>query len=533
MTGLFISYAKTKTLSKLLQAFLEEHPVLADFYGRAPKLDNFEAQMAAKSVQYSLEKRQLLADCLQHQYKTLAPDPLIQSQINALKSTSTFCVTTGHQLNLMGGPLYFIYKIISVVNLSKALSKKYPNNRFIPVFWMASEDHDFKEINHFYHKDECFEWDLDAAGPVGRLSTKGLDSMFENFSNSISNDPAAASLKKIFKTAYLLQTNLADATRSLLYQLFGQDGVIVVDGDDPGLKRMFIPQLKNELETALLFKSVSSTNKELKSIDCGFKIQSNPRELNLFYILDGLRERIVEENGIFRVNNTEMEFGLKSIFNEIDQHPERFSPNVLMRPLYQETILPNLSYTGGGGELAYWLQLKSYFKNSKVDFPILMHRNSALLITEKQQKTLDALGLSACDLFLSDDELTAKLTNTLTQISIDLTPQKNHLKQQFQNLYKIANQTDASFYGAVAAQEQKQIKGLSNLEKRLLKAEKRKHAVQLEKALKLKAALFPQNTLQERHSNFSSFYSLYGPTFLKSLRADFQPFQQGFYILSL
>ena len=177
--------------------------------------------------------------------------------------------------------------------------------------------------------------------------------MFENFSNSISNDPAAASLKKIFKTAYLLQTNLADATRSLLYQLFGQDGVIVVDGDDPGLKRMFIPQLKNELETALLFKSVSSTNKELKSIDCGFKIQSNPRELNLFYILDGLRERIVEENGIFRVNNTEMEFGLKSIFNEIDQHPERFSPNVLMRPLYQETILPNLSYTGGGGELAY------------------------------------------------------------------------------------------------------------------------------------------------------------------------------------
>ena len=339
--------------------------------------------------------------------------------------------------------------------------------------------------------------------------------------------------KKIFKTAYLLQTNLADATRSLLYQLFGQDGVIVVDGDDPGLKRMFIPQLKNELETALLFKSVSSTNKELKSIDCGFKIQSNPRELNLFYILDGLRERIVEENGIFRVNNTEMEFGLKSIFNEIDQHPERFSPNVLMRPLYQETILPNLSYTGGGGELAYWLQLKSYFKNSKVDFPILMHRNSALLITEKQQKTLDALGLSACDLFLSDDELTAKVTNSLTQISIDLTPQKNHLKQQFQNLYKIASHTDASFYGAVAAQEQKQIKGLSNLEKRLLKAEKRKHAVQLEKALKLKAALFPQNTLQERHSNFSSFYSLYGPTFLKSLRADFQPFQQGFYILSL
>jgi len=163
----------------------------------------------------------------------------------------------------------------------------------------------------------------------------------------------------------------------------------------------FVPQLKDEFTKSLLFDSVSSTNAALKSLDRSFKIQANPRKINLFYVLDDLRERIVEENGSFRVLATEMSFDLESINKEIEQYPERFSPNVLMRPLYQETILPNLSYTGGGGELAYWLQLKSYFKASKIEFPILMHRNSALVMTKEQLKDLKDLGLSTADLFLN------------------------------------------------------------------------------------------------------------------------------------
>jgi uncharacterized protein YllA (UPF0747 family) len=240
-----------------------------------------------------------------------------------------------------------------------------------------------------------------------------------------------------------------------VHQLFGEDGVVVVDGDDTALKRLFVPQLKDEFTKSLLFDSVSSTNTALKSIDRSFKIQANPRQVNLFYILDDLRERIVQENGNFRVSATDISFDLESIYKEIEQHPERFSPNVLMRPLYQETILPNLSYTGGGGELAYWLQLKSYFEASKIEFPILMHRNSALVMTKEQLKDLEDLGLSTADLFLPNDALTAKVTKFHSQQPLDFSPQKNHLKKQFKSLYEMAKQTDASFLGAVAAQVKK------------------------------------------------------------------------------
>lgn len=528
-----IPYVNTQTLSKLLQAFIEGDSVLESFYGRAPKLENFEAQMTAKAAQLSIEQRQILANRLTAQYKSLDLSPMTKSQIDALKAPTTFTVTTGHQLNLMGGPLYFLYKIISVVNLAKNLRDKYPDNSFIPVFWMASEDHDFKEINHFHMADNRLEWALDSAGPVGRLSTKGLDFIFDEFSKYTGDSAASDHLKKIFKAAYISQKNLADATRSLVHQLFGEDGVVVVDGDDTALKRLFVPQLKDEFTKSLLFDSVSSTNTALKSIDRSFKIQANPRQVNLFYILDDLRERIVQENGNFRVSATDISFDLESIYKEIEQHPERFSPNVLMRPLYQETILPNLSYTGGGGELAYWLQLKSYFEASKIEFPILMHRNSALVMTKEQLKDLEDLGLSTADLFLPNDALTAKVTKFHSQQPLDFSPQKNHLKKQFESLYKMAKQTDASFLGAVAAQEKKQLKGLSNLEKRLFKAEKRLHAAQIEKALGLKAALFPENKLQERHANFSSYYAHLGHDFIELLKSEFDPFQQNFYVFSL
>lgn len=528
-----IPYVKTKTLSKLLEAFIESDPVLESFYGRSPKLQNFEAQMAAKAAQFSIEQRQILANRLTAQYKSLDLCPMTKSQIEALRVPTTFTVATGHQLNLMGGPLYFLYKIISVVNLAKILQDKYPDNSFIPIFWMASEDHDFKEINHFYVADKCLEWTLNSTGPVGRLSTKGLDSIFDEFSKNTCDNAASDRLKMMFKAAYMSQKNLADATRSLVHQLFGDDGVVVVDGDDVSLKRLFVPQLKDEITKSLLFDSVSSTNTALKSINRSFKIQANPQQINLFYVLDDLRERIVKENGNFRVSATEISFDHESIYKEIEQHPERFSPNVLMRPLYQETILPNLSYVGGGSELAYWLQLKSYFEAHKIEFPILMHRNSALVITKEQLKKLEDLGLSIADLFLPNEAIIAKVTKFHSQYPLDFSPQKNHLKKQFESLYEMAKQTDASFLGAVAAQEKKQLKGLSNLEKRLFKAEKRLYADQIEKALDLKAALFPENKLQERHANFSSYYTDMGHDFIELLKSNFDPFQQNFYVFSL
>ncbi len=528
----YIPYKTTQTLPKLLQEVMDQKPDLDVFYTAPTTLENFGTQMTIKSAQFSFENRTVLTNCLHQQYNSLPPNTLTTAQIDSLKNSTTFTVTTGHQLNLMGGPLYFIYKIISVINLAKALKEKYPKNTFVPVFWMATEDHDFKEINHFYFRENCFKWQHQSKGPVGRLSTKKLDEFFGQFSAHLGTDQYSEALTELFQNTYLKQYNLADATRALVHQLFGNDGLIVVDGDDANLKRLFIPVIKNELKHQIVFNEVTQTNLALKQLNSNFKIQVNPRPLNLFYIKNNLRERIELNNGVFRVLNTELSWNLEEILKELEVHPERFSPNVLMRPLYQETILPNLCYVGGGGELSYWLQLKSCFDAFNVHFPLLMHRSSAVIVTRKQYEKLQKLNISFEDLFLSSEELSTKITKAQSDL-INFSDQKQYLKKQFEELYHIAKQTDASFLGAVAAQEKKQLKGLSNLEKRFLKAEKRKHKAQIEKALSLQSALFPNANLQERVLNFSTFYALYGDDFVDKLKSELDPFQQGFAVISL
>ena len=532
MTLSCIPYHETQTLPKLIEAVMDENPALASFYQAPATLDNLVVQMASKGETFSVQTRTILADCLTAQYRHLNPGELTSSQIEALKNPNTFTITTGHQLNLMGGPMYFLYKIISVINLSKILNDRHPNHKFVPVFWMASEDHDFDEVNHFHFGEHCLEWQRQSQGPVGRLSTTELNKLFDQFSAHLERDEHSKALIEMFQNSYLNQHNLADATRALVHQLFGKDGLIVIDGDDLKLKRLFKPTMIQELKEQIIFGKVTTTNQALKRVNPNFKIQVNPRSLNLFYITNDIRERIEINGGSYRVLNTDLSWNLEGILKELEDHPERFSPNVLMRPLYQETVLPNLCYVGGGGELSYWLQLKSCFETFKLNFPLLLHRNSAVVLSKKQQQNLRKSNLSLQDLFLSPEDLTTRIVKTQSNL-IDFSKEKQYLKQQFENLYHIAKQTDASFLGAVAAQEKKQIKGLADLEKRLLKAEKRKHKTQIEAALSLQSELFPNVDLQERVINFSFFYNLYGESFIHKLKSELDPFNKGFAVISL
>ena len=219
--------------------------------------------------------------------------------------------------------------------------------------------------------------------------------------------------------------------------------------------------------------------------------------------------------------------------NELENHPEKFSPNVILRPLYQEVILPNLCYIGGGGELAYWLELKSNFDDNNITFPMLLLRNSVLLATEKQAEKANKLNLTWNDLFSNQQELFNTKTKVFSEFTIDFSEQKEHLKKQFENLYAIANQTEKSFIGAVKAQETKQIKGLENLEKRLLKAEKRIHADKLQRILLIQNELFPNQSLQERKVNFSEFYLEFGNDLIVKLLDNLKPLETNFTIIEL
>ena len=524
-----IPYSDTGFFSTLICDLVQQHPALNEMIGRHPSIASFAQQLKEKKEQYPAEHRTVLCEKLEKQYKDLPFSEKVSTNITLLKNKNTFTVTTGHQLNLFTGPLYFVYKIISTINLCKQLKERYPENDFVPIYWMATEDHDFEEISYFNFKGKKVKWSRESKGAVGRLPLDDLKPLLDLFEDSIGTNAAAFQLKEWIKSSYRSSTSLAEATLRLVHQLFSTHGLVILDADCTDLKKLFLPYVRTELEEGQCEKTVLTSIETLKqNYSDQYTPQVNPRAINLFYLTDTSRERIVRTQKGYETVDTKIEFSPAQMEDEIELHPERFSPNVLMRPLYQEVILPNLCYIGGGGEIAYWLQLKDYFTSQHILFPMLLLRNSAVLVPEKTAKKIDKLKLTRQDFFLKRTSLINKKIRQISNINLDLQHFKEILQEQFSALDALVNETDASFAGTVAAQKQKQFNGIDTLEKRLLKAQKRKLVDHVQRLSELHETIFPGESLQERNNNFFQFYLEYGDDILPLLFESLDPLQLEF-----
>ncbi|CAM1353007.1 bacillithiol biosynthesis cysteine-adding enzyme BshC [Tenacibaculum insulae] len=523
-----IPFKNTGFFSKTMIDYLEKSEKLQPFYKNFPSIASFKNQIENKA--FSKETRTVLVDVLNKQYKSIEVSAKTQQNIDDLLLENTFTVTTGHQLNLFTGPLYFLYKILSTINLCEELKTNYPKQKFVPIYWMATEDHDFEEINYFNFKGKKVQWNSAQTGGVGRFSTDGLAEVLNVFSTHLGTSKNAKFLTNLFKEGYVKHTNLADATRYIANELFKNYGLVILDADERVLKQKLLPFIEKELKEQVSYKKVTET---IDTLGKEYKIQVNPREINLFYLTDEIRERIVFEEGIYKVNNTTISWSFNELIKEVNEFSERFSPNVIMRPLYQEVVLPNLCYIGGGGELAYWLQLKSYFDEVKVPFPILLLRNSVQIVSEKQVKKLNNLSISLTDIFIKQNDLLKQKVLETSEEKVDFTNQKKSLQQQFVGLRELAKKTDVSFVGAVNAQEIKQLKGLENLEKRWLHAEKRRNKDLVDRIIVLQNEILPNESLEERQRNFSEYYLEYGNTLIDALKEGLKPLQLEFTVLEL
>jgi len=525
-----IPFQKTGFFSKTMVDYLEQKESIKPFYNNFPDNNGFKKQLEEKGNSFSMAHRKVLVEALQNQYAAIEVSEETQANIDSLIHPNTYTVTTGHQLNLFTGPLYFLYKIISAINLAEELSAQFPASNFVPVYWMATEDHDFDEINYFNFKNNKVQWNRPDGGAVGHFDTHGLKDVFEQFSQQLGTSRNAAFLKNLFEEGYVKNDTLTGATRYIANQLFSTYGLVIVDGDDKDLKKLYTPIVAKELTEQTSFKAVLKT---ISTLEKSYKIQVNPREINQFYLSENSRERIIKEGDRYVVNNTSISWSTGEILKEVNDFPERFSPNVIMRPLYQEVILPNLAYIGGGGELAYWLELKDYFNEVSIPFPILLLRNSVQVISTKQQKKLDSLSISHQELFLKLNDLLGVKVKENSAIQMDFTQQRSQLKTQFAHLKETAKKTDVSFLGAVNAQEKKQLNGIDNLEKRLLIAEKRRQQDLVVRISEIKNQLFPNQSLEERQRNFSEYYLEYGDSFIEALKESLKPLALEFTILEI
>src|SRR5260221_13159947 len=393
---------------------------------------------------------------------------------------------------------------------------------------MGSEDADLEELGNIYLGGEKLVWDTKQTGAVGRMKPKGLEKLLFRIEGELSVQPFGKELVGLLKEAYLESPDIQTATFRLIHKLFAEYGLVVLIPDRASLKKLMIPVFEDDLFEQTPSKLVDETIGELSQ---HYKVQANPRPINLFYLKDDLRGRIERVGDGFKVYDSTLVFSEKEIREELHHNPERFSPNVILRGLFQETILPNIAFIGGGGELAYWLQLKELFNHYKVAYPVLLLRNSFLLIEEKWQEKIGKLNFDSADFFLPEQELLNKLVARESKHDIKLNGSLVQVEELYNAFKKQASEIDETLAPHVDSLKARSLQRLQELEKKMLRAEKRKFADHQRQIQVIKAKLFPNNSLQERIDNFSYYYAKWGSGLINKLYEHSLTLQGEFVVL--
>lgn len=503
-----------RKLNKLVNAYCEKNPDVRPFFEVEAEIQVI-AEMANRRA-FSSAHGVVLSAVLRSQYQGSLTIEAVEENLASFEAGNAVTVTTGHQLCLLGGPAFFFYKILSTIKLAQRLQPLVTKRRVVPVFWLASEDHDKEEINHTIINGTRLLWDTNQSGAVGRFSLEGFDDVFQSWLDSIEDENLRNTLSPIWSRAMQLGS-WAELTRSWVHECFGEWGLVVIDPDNANLKKLFAPIMKRELLEGVAWDSVRWTNEKLEQL--GYHAQVNPREINVFYVSAHSRVRIERENTHWRTIDNLHSWNESELWKELDEHPENFSPNVLLRPLYQESILPNVAYVGGPGELAYWLQLRNLFQQCMIPMPALVLRDSALVISTAVRKRLLKLGLNAGDLLRDKSELVERLAGNKPDFSVE----KEDLLHVYERIAQRIAGVDPTLKATAMAEAQKVLAGVDQLQTKTWKAAKTKEEQKLTALEKIWEDIFPSNDWQERSQNLLKEAMVNNKELMRLLLSEFQP----------
>jgi bacillithiol biosynthesis cysteine-adding enzyme BshC len=503
-----LSFAQTGKFEGLFADYIANRAELLEFVPAFPNRASLVEQASQRT--FSSEQRSLLVERLRAQYGSMLLGPKVEASLQALAQEDCLTITTGHQPVLLGGPLFSIYKIITTIQLARQLAEE-SGKPVVPIFWMATEDHDFEEIQSVQVFGKKVTWDSPQGGAVGRFPTSGIAPLLQ-----------AIGLENEAKL-YEENGDLASATRSLMHQWFQEEGLVVLDGDDPYLKATFVERMLEELQLQKAAIAIQKSNDRLTSL--GYKVQAHARPINLFWLGEHSRERIVPSDEGYSIG--EAAFTSEEMEAMARSKPECLSPNALLRPLYQEWLLPNVAYVGGPGEIAYWLQLKPVFEAFEVTMPLVWPRLHGQLLSEVQEQKRLKFDLAYADMFKPFHQLKKEL---LPKVEGHLPNQESYDSQMEQLLADWKSDwltLDKSWNEALSADMHRQFKAWQDLgHKYLKKAEKRnqEYWTQIEHWLE---KIFPEGNLQERKENLLTFMHQH-PQLVQDILAITDPFDFSF-----
>ena len=537
-----IPYRATGLFSNLVNDYMESKGTAQSFVEYNATIDGYKKAIEQRAS-FSTN-RKVLVEVLQNQYTQLTKEvsgssalnnkesfKLVNDNVHLLLKENTFTVTTAHQPNIFTGPLYFIYKIVHAIQLAAELKKQFPQHNFVPVYYMGSEDADLQEVGSYNLAGEAYQWNTKQKGAIGRMKVDDeLIQLLQNLEGYWSVKPLGKEALEVLKQAYQKGKTISEATLTLVHGYFGRYGLVVIQPDDAKLKSLFVDVMEKELRTGFSQKAIGPTKEKLAS---NYHVQSDGRDLNLFYLKENSRSRIEKQGDSYIVVDTDIRFTEEEIVKELHAHPDRFSPNVILRGVYQETILPGVAFIGGGGELAYWMELKNVFNEVKVHYPILQLRNSFMFMNEKQTAHWNSLGFSLEDVFKPLLELELDYVKNQTKENLALTNHIASLNELYESIQQDVIKIDTSLGDHAKNLSVQAQKKLALLEKKMIRAEKRKQQTSIDRIQAIKGSLFPRNSLQERVENFAEWVGDYGWDWVEAIMQHSTTLNPSFTIITI
>ncbi|WP_044201826.1 bacillithiol biosynthesis cysteine-adding enzyme BshC [Flammeovirga sp. OC4] len=477
---------------KMFLDYLSEKEEIKPLFKYSPQLSSFD-QIIENRSDFTDVSRQRLVTSLHEQYSKIEAYP--KEQVDLLLEKDTYTIITGHQLNIFTGPLFFVYKIAATINLCKQLKEKHPDKNFIPVYWMATEDHDFEEIASFQLGGRKYTWEHpNPSGPVGRLSLDGIDKILDRIKD----------MPGLFVKAYSESENLTEATRKIVNALFKDYGLVCVDADHKTLKEPFKDIIKKELHEGVSFDKVSKTNAVIEAQ--GYKTQIFAREINLFYMDDGVRLRLEKTADGFQTVGGELTWSSAEIDNLVEESPEKFSPNVVLRPVLQEILLPNLAYLGGPAEVIYWLQLKEAFDAYNVHYPMVLPRGFCLVLDGHFSERWRKSGWPLEQLLQPKREIEEQILDSNNEVDTDIAAELEKIELAYSDILSKAKAITPNLEKHVDAEKVRMLKRVKHTQNKLRKEGKRKIQDDIERVLCIRECLLPNNAPQERIVNLMEFW---------------------------
>ena len=537
-----IPYRATGLFSNLVNDYMESKGTAQSFVEYNATIDGYKKAIEQRAS-FSTN-RKVLVEVLQNQYTQLTKEvsgssalnnkesfKLVNDNVHLLLKENTFTVTTAHQPNIFTGPLYFIYKIVHAIQLAAELKKQFPQHNFVPVYYMGSEDADLQEVGSYNLAGEAYQWNTKQKGAIGRMKVDDeLIQLLQNLEGYWSVKPLGKEALEVLKQAYQKGKTISEATLTLVHGYFGRYGLVVIQPDDAKLKSLFVDVMEKELRTGFSQKAIGPTKEKLAS---NYHVQSDGRDLNLFYLKENSRARIEKQGDSYIVVDTDIRFTEEEIVKELHANPERFSPNVILRGVYQETILPGVAFIGGGGELAYWMELKNVFNEVKVHYPILQLRNSFMFMNEKQTAHWNSLGFTLEHLFKPVLELELGYIKNQTKENLALTNHIASLNDLYTSIQQDVIKIDTSLGDHAKNLSIQAQKKLALLEKKMIRAEKRKQQTSIDRIQAIKGSLFPRNSLQERVENFAEWVGDYGWDWVEAIMQHSTTLNPSFTIITI